>query len=1464
MNTEFNYYDFLKRKEFLYDVKVDLSGLNLQSDASASEIDPDTGAISEVNLNEVVDEEVNFVYTPTAGSATYTVPDYDEYGQENGEVTEYRFAGQDVVEVNDINFDENAHPRTITLGTDEVEIPIAPRHYYMTDSVTPTTNTITAVANQDLGVALSNPVYLGIRILTIVSTEPIVGFGVPSNEEVYQNHIGDTGHVGFDRVFVTIEGADDERMNGEFEISSYGNPTSAFNVRIPTYKSFTDTPTGNLGSVTQVRISYGGFTKRSPLIDRDIYSALGLWGTNDYNTKNNLGVSNAKSIGYLSKKQFYRSLQSLRDRVMPLGIEVVTNEYRKKLDGRDINGDGVDDYLYDVNYSYLPRKRGFKFSRSLLGANVFLDKQHIDGNLFDFPNDEITPFTMSVKDAFTAQFASGDELYAEFDGALRGIIDSIQDNPFLSTMVDLGDLDQNGVSPITTENIVYETWAELEQAIISAVGVGATIYDENFNVVGIFRVLDSNLNEITPVDGFWTNPSGYPEYRFNMYQTYYDEDAFDGAGAFIRVSKSDSNSTEASPVIIRETKIDETVSVNVLIDALGDLEKAVGQAQVGGAFVAVAFSPALAATLAISIQQVMRNFDILDVVIKRIKWFQKFTNQSVFENGEMIYDKKKQYGNDIIDSYSVIPGTNLRSPDGRLADHIFPYNKQMARILIPVDFGTKKEKYKAKTPFGFSYTAYRKIDMGVRWVEVRFIDTKTYTKYRKNNTPSGNQLIIDIPFTTMVVQDSNTVIGVLSESLPDSVMDRNPDAVSVTVSGAFNDEFNGTFSGRVISDTSIEYTLSGDTVVSGTVNGILDSMVIPYAPTQQSDDPRNIRVTYNMPHLPFDAELRDKIFDDFGPFDQSEFANKRRGGDFEMLNGNIIENNDIPGWQIFKPSSKLISDMRGGIDVYNKVQFLLKILQDEFGESRVNLIETTRSSKDQDYLQLGGPASTFLSWHNFGLAVKIVITQEDYITPIVDGSDDLLRLLEIADAFVAGARNGDFGTPMNVVWCGQLVTGPDLFVWEFLPIGVGHKDALKFRDSALQQKDAIVDNAYVNVTARGYVLSKGQEPPEDAPYIRAEAKGMQEAIVINGEYWVHPKFIKNYTIPSNLILRDLQEFLTLIQVKMSSNGTQLVGRKKISEWKAKNPKSFTQLVLFYGLTGALSTTRSLLSGDYIEKFQSLVNSLAEKDPVAFVKRYLGDDQYNNIKIYIEDLSDSSYINLSDGTLVTPVLEARSKHPEGSGNTFGQKQIDYTTVEFGQYQNGVFIPEGDDRIIEIKTAEPVISGYIDGNAVEGDAALLHTLIANQIVEEFKTIKDNFNNLSIKFMHDKFNDGSNVSLTPLLENEFGVIKTQDILTFDEMRDMYKRIGINSTKSEVDGTVRGAGANIESQNEDGGDTNRNKNQSVFEKLVSTSQLNGVRLAKLTREKPVIEELANNVKVEEVIAEIQKKKVPNVRDIL
>jgi len=49
------------------------------------------------------------------------------------------------------------------------------------------------------------------------------------------------------------------------------------------------------------------------------------------------------------------------------------------------------------------------------------------------------------------------------------------------------------------------------------------------------------------------------------------------------------------------------------------------------------------------------------------------------------------------------------------------------------------------------------------------------------------------------------------------------------------------------------------------------------------------------------------------------------------------------------------------------------------------------------------------------------------------------------------------------VWCGQLKTGPDNFVWEFLPLGVEHKDAPKFRDILYNQGDPISSLAFINV-----------------------------------------------------------------------------------------------------------------------------------------------------------------------------------------------------------------------------------------------------------------------------------------------------------------------------------------------------------------------------------------------------------------
>ena len=88
------------------------------------------------------------------------------------------------------------------------------------------------------------------------------------------------------------------------------------------------------------------------------------------------------------------------------------------------------------------------------------------------------------------------------------------------------------------------------------------------------------------------------------------------------------------------------------------------------------------------------------------------------------------------------------------------------------------------------------------------------------------------------------------------------------------------------------------------------------------------------------------------------------------------------------------------------------------------------------------------------------------------------------------------------------------------------------------------------------------------------------------------------------------------------------------------------------------------------------------------EKYLGETEYQNTRIIIENAGDSSFISLADGKYTTPVLEVRSIIPERSGNAFGQAQVDFGDVEFGQYQNGVFVPETSDEIIVIKTDEPV--------------------------------------------------------------------------------------------------------------------------------------------------------------------------------
>jgi hypothetical protein len=1145
-----------------------------------------------------------------------------------------------------------------------------------------------------------------------------------------------------------------------------------------------------------------------PIIEKGVFAALGLFSNNKLNISNgfnypngdfvalktDLDVSDTKYRGCLTRKKFYSSLNQLTERLMENGVEVVVKEYNAE---EDENG-------RDKNYTQIYPFYNFYFSRAL--APDFISRKIADGGMDNLTANDITPFNLSIKEVFKSYYTPAEELYDDFVSELRELFKAINSSMLVNSFVDDEDLGLIKKPIVPTDSSYDAITMQFDGSAESVVDNTPYVY-----------------KGITYDKTLWA---------------YYEDNGVNQA-----MTKDDRKIHQMEYILPDE------VNINEIIDALPKIKKQINRVSAIAAtsFISMGVGAALMALSLESISNSKDSLKALNTIIKRIRWYQHYTNESVFPSRQFVRD-----------------GDDDTDPMGPVLDSAFTYDKRLCRLLVPVYMGTKRKKVRRKNIFGRKRTVYVRVDLGVRWVEVNFVDTNTYEKYRKNDKPLGKNNDVNIAFS-LLTANGNSVNVTLSKAIPVNIMNTKPfpETVSFTISNCDNANINGSFSGTIQDSTHIAFTVDTASFAAyTTTTGNLDTIILPFDNSKEPDEPRNITIKYAMPHLPYDGELRKKVFSEFGPFDQGQYANKNRNGDYTLdYGGNIVLNDDIVGWEIFHKSSKSISDLRGGIDIYNKVQFLMQILNNEFGKNRVHLIETTRSFDDQEKLQLGGAVSSFLSWHNYGLAVKIRITEADLVTPILDGSADMKKLLNIAEAFVEGCRLGDYGTSMNVVWCGQLVTGPDIFVWEFLPIGVNHKDALKFRDSAYLQYDPVVANSYVNVTEKGYIATTDTYLTSNDPYILKSNNSLTNGININNEIWVDPNKITNFDIPSNLILKDVKEFLMLVQSKMNANGTDLMGRKLVSEWKANNPKSFNQLVVFNSLIGNYSASRGLLSGDYIDRYSNIVSRYYKTDPIKFVKSYLGDFYYD-IKISIDDFSDGSYITLYDGKLTTFILDARSTHREGNGNTFGQKQIDFNSVQFGQYQDGKFVSETDADIITIKTDIAVIDGYDDnGNPQSSDARIIHALIADQLYEEYKKILDNFNNLKIKFLYDSFYNSPNFKQYDLLENEFGVINTQDLLTFPQLRDMFARIDINNKKTDPDGTVKGAGANIEDVEPD---SKTSLSESVFEKLVSTSQQVGARKALLTKEKPTIEAIQVSNKIEKTIELLKKNRMPKASDIL
>lgn len=819
-----------------------------------------------------------------------------------------------------------------------------------------------------------------------------------------------------------------------------------------------------------------------------------------------------------------------------------------------------------------------------------------------------------------------------------------------------------------------------------------------------------------------------------------------------------------------------------------------------------------------NLREAKENYEQLMDTINKIRWYQTYTGESVFENRSYVGDR---------------------------SDYVCPYLYMPARFMIPVAM-YKRVRVKYKNFWGRTRHKMVKRSIGVRWAEVTFVDNDVYESYPQNSDEPQQFYLIN---RNALVRNGSLVFdtdleGTDSDQLEPKTITKFNAATFVLTNA------EGVRISVAVTASSREFTITDGTLAEGATVFVY-GVYLPLDPTSKSDDLTPVRIEYKMPYLPYDSEIRRWAFENYGAFDQSKYASISR----EVP----ADEDKKDGWRIFKPSSKRIGDMRAQLGIYDAASILVGILRNAFGAQQVEIVDTMRSIDDQALMCTGSAESTFLSWHNYGLAVKILINDPTTGMAIEDGSDDMKKLIDIAEGFTTACANGAFGKPLNVVWCGRLKMGANIFDWEFLPIGVNHKDAPKFRDAMFNQEDPVMSLGFVDVDAAGYVYTK--PPKTKVPYVLRKGTAYTNAIVINGHHYVSPASIRNYKVPNELVLQNILEFVNLVNAKQGANGTGKTDRASMTEWKTLNDKSFKQLIMYYGMIGSISAAKALIAGEYVEQYRNIVDSKFSEDYVAMVQDYLG-PLYDEAKIYIESVGDGgAWISVKDGKIHIKTTDlVPDYNPNSKGNFFNEKQANVQNMKRGMWIGGVFYTEeqlvGMGYTVETVSDESFIEGFDNEGKVErGDARLIHSLIATQIKNEFDKIRDLFENFGGNLMYDHFKDSPNASMEPMLENEFGLIAGQDLIDFEKLRNIYRQkdINDNASKSTTDGTIRGAGAN-----EEDGD------ESIYEKVVSNAQLAGIRKASLTKEHVQVNARANALSTEQLYKLITKGKMRTANDVL
>ena len=827
----------------------------------------------------------------------------------------------------------------------------------------------------------------------------------------------------------------------------------------------------------------------------------------------------------------------------------------------------------------------------------------------------------------------------------------------------------------------------------------------------------------------------------------------------------------------------------------------------------------------LALEEVSDAIDNLEDDLDRIIWYQAFVNESVFTNRSFY-----------LNFTNWLKGTSDGQEDDYVALPFVPWALP-ARFMVPVAMYRKvRKKYRR---WGFTRHKTVKVFDGVRWAEVRFYDLNVFGEYPQVEETPGNTVQLGKPAT--IEQVDNLWVVNFDETLPEEIWNAGSgELLFDDVSGTtLQVEFDNEMSAHVPNDVDPP-TLVGEHVVV--------SVKVP--PERSRNDTENktpVTVHLKAPALPYDEEIRKQAFVEYGPFSQDKLFEVVRYGDGGFPN--VPEDKRFDGWKIFRPTSRKIEDMREGFGLYDKVAFLMSILTHEFGSGRVELINTRRSADDQKGICTGGPESSMLSWHNYGMAAKILIYQADGTTPIEDKSDDMKHLVKVARAFTEICSDGRLGAPCNVVWCGRLTINPSLFDWEFLPIGVGHKDAFKFREAIMAQRDPIKECAYIDVDAAGLVRPKA--PSDDRPYILNTSSAYKNATMINGHHYVSPDRIMNYSTPEDIVLYDIVEYIDLINLKMNANGNKLGDRGNMYEWKSLNDSACTQLIRYFALTNNIKSAKALIAGDFVEKYQAVEDAYYSSSVIDYVKNMLG-SHYEDAYVTVDSLNDAGFISLSNGKMYIKVHDLIPDNVPTMIDMHGQQRVDEKHIKRGVWRDGIFYGLDEIEIPYTESDGPVVEGYVDGQASFGEAMFLHQAVASELHAAFLKIRDLFERYKGAVMYDRFQDGPNADKFSQLENEFGAIAAQDLMDFDELEALLAQEDINKL------------ADIETNGERNGILDEDGNVSIYEKVVNNAQLAGMRKAVKTSERMHITDKGNGLTPGEIYRAVMEGRAPGANDLM